>query len=218
MFVNKYSGKAMTVNKGNKKSGTPLVQKTIDNSASQKFKPIRIEWEVKGDKYYYYDENGNRSTWTKPTYTAYKKLNHNKEVQDEKNSKPYASTIDVSACWVNIFKKSGDLWAPYKCWRCSTGANNSNYATPRGVFHTTGKKGSYGETENLPWGFYYVTVWYPREYGGTGFHSIIYHPNSYNVLDGRLGVHITGGSVRLSFENAKWVYDHFSKGTIVYSY
>ena len=31
-------------------------------------------------------------------------------------------------------------------------------------------------------------------------------------------IDITGGSVRLSLENAKWIYDHFSKGTIVYSF
>ena len=52
------------------------------------------------------------------------------------------------------------------------------------------------------------------------FHSISYYqdPQPERILDGRLGVPISHGCVRMKLEDAKWIYDNIPAGTTVVVY
>lgn len=215
MLVNKYSGKALTVNNGSTSSGANIVQKTIDNGRAQKIKPVHIEWEIKDGKYYYYDASGKKTSgWNKNTYDTWNKI---KKMTSGTN---YLGSIYVKDAWVHWYIREGNnCWKPYKTFRCTVGNEAAGAATPTGLYHTSGKKGymGYGSDDSS---FYYWTIWNPTDASGwgNGFHSIAYYHDSFRVHNGRLGAHISGGSVRCALENAKWIYDTIKKGTTVYSY
>ncbi|WP_418253284.1 L,D-transpeptidase [Gordonibacter urolithinfaciens] len=48
--------------------------------------------------------------------------------------------------------------------------------------------------------------------------TILYDQGTRNVQDGRLGMNLSHGCVRLAIENAKWIYDNIPSGTKVYVY
>ncbi|HCQ88771.1 MAG TPA: hypothetical protein DIU45_02140, partial [Clostridium sp.] len=47
------------------------------------------------------------------------------------------------------------------------------------------------------------------------FHSILYNLDG-SIRDGRLGMAISNGCVRLALENAKWIYDNIPEGTAIH--
>ncbi|MCD8365775.1 MAG: L,D-transpeptidase family protein, partial [Clostridiales bacterium] len=65
----------------------------------------------------------------------------------------------------------------------------------------------------------YTCWYYTQFYGNYLFHSVLYYPGSMTrVKDGRLGMNLSHGCVRLSMTNAKWIYDNIPIGTKVYVY
>ena len=60
--------------------------------------------------------------------------------------------------------------------------------------------------------------YYTQFYGDYLFHSVLYDKKTGNLADGRLGMGLSHGCVRLKIENAKWIYDHIPAGTKVVVY
>ena len=56
--------------------------------------------------------------------------------------------------------------------------------------------------------------------GGYGFHSVLYYqdPSPTRIKDGRLGMDLSHGCVRLDVNHAKWIYDNCPIGTKVVIY
>ena len=56
--------------------------------------------------------------------------------------------------------------------------------------------------------------------GGYGFHSVLYYrdPTPARIKDGRLGMDLSHGCVRLDVNHAKWIYDNCPIGTKVVIY
>ena len=61
----------------------------------------------------------------------------------------------------------------------------------------------------------YKCKYYTQFYGNYLFHSIIYNLNG-SIRDGRLGMELSDGCIRLSLNNAKWIYDNIPKNTFVH--
>ncbi|SFA96169.1 L,D-transpeptidase catalytic domain [Clostridium frigidicarnis] len=61
----------------------------------------------------------------------------------------------------------------------------------------------------------YKCFYYTQFKGNYLFHSILYNLDG-SIRDGRLGMSISDGCIRLAKENAKWIYDNIPIETKVY--
>ena len=128
---------------------------------------------------------------------------------------PYKFVVDISEQRVYAYAWAGTGYSstPTKKMKCSTGKDAT--PTPTGTFQATGPS-SAGE-------WYYFTKyncyakWATRIVGGILFHSVTYSSskrlNSGSVHN--LGRKASHGCVRLSVEDAKWVYDNCVDGNTV---
>ena len=119
----------------------------------------------------------------------------------------YLIWVDLIHFKVNIFSGYNNKWKLVKSYLCTIGKPST--PTPKGTF-TVGIKGLYFGVEK---GY---KAWYYTQFKGNYlFHSIIYNLDG-NVRDGRLGMKLSDGCIRLAKENAKWIYDNIPEGTKVY--
>lgn len=95
--------------------------------------------------------------------------------------------------------------------RCTSGASNT--PTVKGSFTIKSRGLSFGEDKGY-------SCWYWTQfYGDYLFHTVLYSKGSKtNIIDGRLGINASHGCVRLSMDDAKWIYDNIPSGTKVYIY
>lgn len=74
---------------------------------------------------------------------------------------------------------------------------------------TVGSKGYYFDSGNAR------CYWYTQFYGDYLFHSVLYSKYNGSLMDGRVGMQLSHGCVRLPIQNAKWIYDNIPSGTKV---
>ena len=115
---------------------------------------------------------------------------------------------DVKNNYVGVFNGKKGSWTQKKYWRCSSGALST--PTPTGTYTVTGKGYSFGHGYTC---YYYAQFW-----GDYLFHSVKYYQGTRVIMDGRLGMNISLGCVRLDINNAKWIYDNIPLGTKVVIY
>ena len=131
-------------------------------------------------------------------------------VRQEGSETDYCLAVDVTAKRTIVMQRDGDDWKVVKYWICSTGAPESPTLT--GVYQVEGRGYSFGDYEG------YTCYYYTQYWGPYLFHSIKYEPGTFDVQDGRLGEEVSEGCVRLSLENAKWIYDNIPWATRVIVY
>ncbi len=131
------------------------------------------------------------------------------KAQTQSSSTGWLILVDVDNCKFGVFKGSYGNWEAYKYWDCTTGAAGS--PTVRGTFSITGKGYSFGDDDH-------TCYYYSQFYGNYLIHSILYYPGTFTVKSGTLGAHLSNGCVRLSLDNAHWVYDNVPIGTRVLTY
>lgn len=121
---------------------------------------------------------------------------------------PYLILVDCSNHKVGIFKGFKGSWSCEKYWDCADGAPST--PTVKGTF-TVGSRGYYFNSGA------YRCYWWTQFYNDYLFHSVLY--NWSGVLqDGRVGMALSHGCVRLQIDNAKWIYDNIPTGTTVVVY
>lgn len=125
------------------------------------------------------------------------------------SSTPYLILVDRSSHKVGIFQGWRGAWNNMAFWDCSDGAPST--PTVEGVF-TVGSKGFYFDSGNAR------CYWYTQFYHDYLFHSVLYNKYSGALADGRLGMALSHGCVRLDINNAKWIYDNIPSGTTVVVY
>ena len=119
----------------------------------------------------------------------------------------YFMFVDLKSFKVNIFTGSKGNWKLLHSYICTIGKKST--PTPKGTY-LVGIKGLYFGVEK---GY---KCWYYTQFKGNYlFHSIIYNLDG-SVRDGRLGMALSDGCVRLEKVNAKWIYDNIPEGTKVY--
>ena len=116
--------------------------------------------------------------------------------------------VDSKTNHVAIFTGRMGNWKLNKYWLCSTGALSTPTVT--GQF-TVGSRG-------YSFGHGYTCYYWTQFYGDYLFHSVKYYQGTKTILDGRLGMNISLGCVRLPIDQAKWIYDNIPSGTKVVSY
>ena len=156
-------------------------------------------WTWAGGQYYWFNEDGSLGsvdcTWRDMFQWA----------QSYYSSTNWLMLTDTSGCGTAIYYGRHGAWRPVKEWICSPGAPATPTVT--GEFTVTGKGYSFGN------GF--TCYYYTQFYGDYLYHSVLYYQNSFRVMDGRLGMHLSHGCVRLDIDNAKWIYDNIPYGTKV---
>ena len=119
----------------------------------------------------------------------------------------YLICVDTKSFRVNIFTGTKNKWTFVKNFICSLGKPST--PTPLGTYKIGAKGYSFGQNHG------YICYYYSQFKGNYVFHSILYNLNN-TVRDGRLGIRICDGCIRLAKVNAKWIYDNVPYGTTVY--
>lgn len=124
------------------------------------------------------------------------------------SSTNYCILVDRSTHKVGIFKGSSYNWAFLHYWDCADGKPSTPTVT--GLFKIQNR------------GYYFDSgdsrcFWYTQFYGNYLFHSVLYNKNG-TLQDGRLGMGLSHGCVRLEISNAKWIHDNIPKNTTVLVY
>lgn len=137
-------------------------------------------------------------------------------IKNKKSETKYLISVDRRKNRTVVYHKSKGEWVVKYYWKCSTGAP-SDYSkiscTPSGSFSVP-KKGTHQKYFGDSHGY---RCWYTtRIYKGYLFHSVLYQPYSGSrIQDGRLGYNISHGCIRLSKDNAYWLYKNIKPGTRV---
>ena len=140
------------------------------------------------------------------------KSKQNSNAENYVNSNNFSSDtnyfiwVDLKNFKVNIFKGSSKSWRMVHSYLCTIGKKST--PTPKGTYKI-GIKGLYfGVNKGYK-------CWYYTQFKGNYlFHSIIYNLDE-SVRDGRLGMKLSDGCIRLAKINAKWIYDNIPKNTKV---
>lgn len=129
-------------------------------------------------------------------------------------SSPYLIKVNRQQNCITIYKKDkkGKHTIPVKSMICSTGGKN----TPLGTFKTPVKYRWKLLNGNV-WGQYSTRI-----HGGILFHSVWYYTPDASKLSAtqynNLGKSVSAGCIRLTVEDAKWIYDNCPIGTTVTIY
>ena len=120
----------------------------------------------------------------------------------------YLALVNRSTHKVAIYQGRQGSWTNVKYWDCADG--KASTPTVTGVFHVASR------------GYYFDSgasrcYWWTQFYGNYLFHSVLYN-HSGQLTDGRVGIALSHGCVRLKIENAKWIYDNIPRGTTVVVY
>ncbi|ERI95627.1 peptidoglycan binding domain protein [Clostridiales bacterium oral taxon 876 str. F0540] len=148
---------------------------------------------------------------TQDTKTA---LNNGSALEQYVNSKSFISKTnyfiwtDLSKQRVNIFSGSNGKWELIKSFTCSSG--KASTPTIKGSY-TVGAKGNYFIADSGARCKYYTQI-----SGNYLFHSILYDNKGEKIVDGRLGIPLSHGCIRLAIENAKYIYDNIPSGSLIY--
>ena len=137
-------------------------------------------------------------------------------VESEEFVCPYKLVVDVSEQRVYVYQWNGSSFgACIKEMICSTGKKGPSTETPLGTFQMDGPTG----TGEWYWFSTYkcYAKWASRIVGGILFHSVVYSKNK--VLNQtsvrKLGRRASHGCVRLTVEDAQWIYENCPSGTTV---
>ena len=125
------------------------------------------------------------------------------------SSTNYLILVNRSACKVAIFSGRSGAWNMIQYWSCAPGKPST--PTVAGTFRVQSK------------GYYFDSgssrcYWYTQFYGNYLFHSVLYNKYTGALADGRVGMQLSHGCVRLEIGNAKWIYDNIPQGTTVVVY
>ena len=126
---------------------------------------------------------------------------------------------------VRVYTGKTNNWTRKYSWKCSIGDKLN--PTPEGTFTIQEKLKKHEVKDPLTkvkvrcWGLCRFTTVKDTETGkdkDIALNSIIYRASDGSVYDGRLGVNNSRGSIRLSYNNAMWLFYNVPLKTTVYVY
>ncbi len=138
--------------------------------------------------------------------------------EEAKVDSKYFIRVNYGQNVVTIYTKDaeGNYTVPYKAMVCSTGRatpRSGTYAIPSGAY------------SRATWGLMVGNVWaqyFTRIKGSILFHSVPYLSREKNNLEyweyDKLGTTASAGCIRLTVEDAKWIYNNCPAGTNVEFY
>ena len=123
----------------------------------------------------------------------------------------YLILIDKSSHYLSLYRGSQGRWSQDRSWRVDVGAPGTS--TPSGVFNL-GTKLLYFDSGTC-------RCWYASQVTGSIYlHSVLYFQTGSpsRIMDGRLGMSISHGCIRMELSNAKWIWDNVPAGTTIVVY
>ena len=152
----------------------------------------------------------NQYGYTTATWSVWERMVRVAEF--ESSTSEYLIIVDTDYCKVGVFQGSKGNWEGIYYWDCTPG--KSSTPTVKGIF-TINSKGQYFYGANTG-----CRCWYWSEFcgGDYAFHSVLYTPSGTSIQDGRLGMRLSHGCVRLDINNAYWIYENAPIGTTVIVY
>ncbi len=179
---------------------------------------------ISGSPYYFYDgtekDGGEKYTMAKSTTVNGYKINSKGvctnlstktelllEAQNHTSINNYLIVIDHIYCGLGIYKRdsNGD-WYTYKYMSCAPG--KASTPTYTGTYKITSSRGYYFDSGSVR------CFWYSTFNGNQAIHSVLYYPEG-GLADGRVGMRLSHGCVRIPYSEAKWIYDYIPTGTTV---
>ena len=131
-----------------------------------------------------------------------------KKAQSYYSPTGYLVLVNRSTHKVGVFTGRRGAWVNLFYWDCGDGAPSTPTVT--GVFNV-GSRGYYFDSGSAR------CFWYTQFYGNYLFHSVLCYKDG-RVMDGRVGMALSHGCVRLQISNAKWIYDNIPYRTTVVVY
>ncbi len=136
----------------------------------------------------------------------------NNKVVDKNTTSPYYIKVNYAAQVVTIYTKddNGDYSVPFKAMVCSTGV-----ATPTSGVYKIPARWEWLHLQGDVWGHYSTQI-----KGNILFHSVPYlRKGELDSLEyweyDKLGTYASAGCVRLTVQDAKWIFDNCKNGTQV---
>jgi len=133
------------------------------------------------------------------------------EIYVDENTEFYIKVNNLANV-VTIYIKDGDNLVPYKAMICSTGTD-----TPEDGIYEIKSRWNWLALFGNVYGKYATQI-----VGNILFHSVPYLEKSSDTLEyweyDKLGTSASMGCIRLTVEDAKWIYDNISRGTEVEFY
>ncbi|WP_436513590.1 L,D-transpeptidase family protein [Clostridium thermobutyricum] len=133
-----------------------------------------------------------------------------KFVNDNKIKSPTTNliTTDLENKLTYIFEKNNDgSWKLLYKWSCTVGKPST--PTIKGTFYVSGRKPYFGSDT-------YRVKYATRIRGSYYYHSILFNAEGTEIINDVLGMALSHGCIRLSVENAKWIYENIlDKTTII---
>ena len=149
---------------------------------------------------------------TAPVMEYYKKLNEDTINQfDITSNTNYLVFVNIAEQKTYVYEGSKNDWTLAKTFTCSTGIEGKE--TPVGVFTVQNRAPWFFSPKYGQGGKYYVQFM-----GNYLFHSIPFNSDKTTISDPTLGVPASHGSIRLSVEDSKWLYDNVQNGSKIIIY
>ena len=154
---------------------------------------------------YYLSDDGNKPSDLNYEYffTDMTKFVNDNNIKSTSN---YLITTDLKNKYTYIFRKDNGRWVNLYKYRSTVGKQSTPTIT--GIFNISGRKPSFGTNE-------YQVKYATRIKDGYYYHSILYDSTGSYIIDGRLGMALSHGCIRLDTDNAKWIYENIPDNTTV---
>ncbi|EKQ52428.1 MULTISPECIES: L,D-transpeptidase [unclassified Clostridium] len=124
------------------------------------------------------------------------------------SSTPYLINVNLKEQKTYIYKGKADKWQLIKTFACSTGVNGED--TPSGSFSTKEKGDWFFSDKYAQGGKYWTQIT-----GDILFHSLPFAKDKTTILDYTMNKPSSHGCIRLSLDDAKWIYSNIPKGSKV---
>ena len=115
-----------------------------------------------------------------------------------------------------VYQGSRGNWTPVRIMGCTVGETGSR--TPSGTYKIESKGYSFSGPKNAAYPDY-TCYYYSGFIGSTYmFHSVLYQPGTFNIIDNSMGEDVSHGCIRLLLDDAEFIYRNIPLGTKVYIY
>jgi hypothetical protein len=120
----------------------------------------------------------------------------------------YLLWVDLWRTRLYVLEYADEGWQMVATLPCAVG--DAAHPTPSGIFEVRYKSASIGK-ENL-----YLCRYALCFYGGYMLHSVLFDWAGSEIIDGRMGMRISHGCIRLRHADSKWLYETIPVGTAVF--
>lgn len=154
---------------------------------------------------YYLSQDGTNTNIIDYKY-FYSDINKFVTFNDIKSTTEYLLVTDLNNKYTYVFIEEQENWKMLYKWECTIGKPST--PTIKGIFFINGRKPYFGTDK-------YRVKYATRIKDGYYYHSILYNSTGTYIIDGRLGLALSHGCIRLETDNAKWIYENVPDDTTV---